>query len=245
MRDMDLHCWRVLHVEDFATRAFPETAGWPARAIIRRLQLFAGIPQRVFPRGMGVVVPPCLKILRRALRQVVPPGLFEGIARQEEGCRGALSILAGTAAGIEPARPRPCVGVGRITAALGDHPDPHAIVKDKPAFVPGSWIAAADEFGHDAHSSAVGTWWQIIQMLGAGPFRPQVAGFENVSGRPHDTPIWKLETAFRCHSCGTPRYRPPVLMIRLTKEQKIAPYVWVHPDDDDRAVMVPERLPNA
>jgi hypothetical protein len=155
MGHMDLHCWRVLHVEDFATVAFPETAGRPARAIIRRLQLFAGSPQRVFPRGMGVVVPPCLKILRRAFRQIVPPGLFEGIARQVEGCRGAVSIVAGTAAGIEPARPRPCVGVGRITGALGDHPDPHAIVKDEPAFIRGSWIAAANEFGHDAHSSAV------------------------------------------------------------------------------------------
>src|ERR1700738_681797 len=45
---------------------------------------------------------------------------------------------------------------------------------------------------------------------------------------------WNLETAFRCRSCGTPRYRPPVHMIRLSKERKIAPCVWVHPDDDDR-----------
>jgi hypothetical protein len=52
--------------------------------------------------------------------------------------------------------------------------------------------------------------------------------------RPRDTPIWKLESAFRCRPCGTPRYRAPVHMIRLTKEQKIAPYVWTHPDDDDR-----------
>src|SRR5207249_11445225 len=47
--------------------------------------------------------------------------------------------------------------------------------------------------------------------------------------RPRDAPIRKLETAFRCRSCGTPRYRPPVHMIRLTKEQSIAPYVWTHP----------------
>ena len=26
--------------------------------------------------------------------------------------------------------------------------------------------------------------------------------------------------------------RPPVHLIRLTKERKIAPYPWVHPDDD-------------
>jgi hypothetical protein len=30
------------------------------------------------------------------------------------------------------------------------------------------------------------------------------------------------------------RYSPPVHMIRLIKEREIAPYVWVHPDDDDR-----------
>jgi hypothetical protein len=52
--------------------------------------------------------------------------------------------------------------------------------------------------------------------------------------RPRDTPIWKLESAFRCRSCGTPRYRAPVHMIRLTKEQSIAPYVWTHPDNDER-----------
>src|SRR5438132_9549507 len=28
--------------------------------------------------------------------------------------------------------------------------------------------------------------------------------------RPRDTPIWKLESAFRCRSCGTKRYKPPV-----------------------------------
>jgi hypothetical protein len=31
--------------------------------------------------------------------------------------------------------------------------------------------------------------------------------------------------------CRTPRYSPPVHMIKLTKEREIAPYVWVHPDD--------------
>jgi hypothetical protein len=50
--------------------------------------------------------------------------------------------------------------------------------------------------------------------------------------RPRDTPIWKLEAALKCRSCKTPRYAPAVHLIRLTKEQKIAPYPWVHPDDD-------------
>jgi hypothetical protein len=44
--------------------------------------------------------------------------------------------------------------------------------------------------------------------------------------RPGDTPIWKLEAALKCRSCRTPRYSPPVHMIRLTEEREIAAYVW-------------------
>ena len=50
--------------------------------------------------------------------------------------------------------------------------------------------------------------------------------------RPRDTPIWKLESALKCRACRTPRYAPPVHMIRLTETQEIAPYLWVHPDDE-------------
>ena len=50
--------------------------------------------------------------------------------------------------------------------------------------------------------------------------------------RPRNTPIWKLEGSFRCRSCGTRRYKPPVHMIKLTEAQEITPYVWVHPDED-------------
>jgi hypothetical protein len=50
--------------------------------------------------------------------------------------------------------------------------------------------------------------------------------------RPRDTPIWKLEAALKCRSCATPRYAPPVHLIRLARERKIAPYAGVHPDDD-------------
>jgi hypothetical protein len=52
--------------------------------------------------------------------------------------------------------------------------------------------------------------------------------------RPRDTPIWKLEAAFKCRTCRTPRYSPPVRMIKLTREREIDPYPWVHPDADDR-----------
>jgi hypothetical protein len=50
--------------------------------------------------------------------------------------------------------------------------------------------------------------------------------------RPCDKPIWKLESSFRCRSCGTRRYRPPVRMIKLTEQREITPYKWVHPDEE-------------
>ena len=40
--------------------------------------------------------------------------------------------------------------------------------------------------------------------------------------RPRVTPIWKLEAALKCRSCWTPRYAPPVHMIRLTGVADIA-----------------------
>jgi len=50
--------------------------------------------------------------------------------------------------------------------------------------------------------------------------------------RPRDTPVWKLESSFRCRSCGTRRYKPPVHMVKLTERQEITPYKWVHPSDE-------------
>jgi hypothetical protein len=49
--------------------------------------------------------------------------------------------------------------------------------------------------------------------------------------RRRDTPIWKLEAALKCRSCKKGRYAPPVQVIRLT-QREIAPYVWVHPDEE-------------
>jgi hypothetical protein len=54
----------------------------------------------------------------------------------------------------------------------------------------------------------------------------------NAIRRPRDTPIWKLGAALKCRSCRKGRYAPPVHMIKLTREREIAPYAWVHPDDD-------------
>ena len=42
--------------------------------------------------------------------------------------------------------------------------------------------------------------------------------------RARDTPIWKLELSFRCRSCGTRGYKPPVRMIKLTEQREITPY---------------------
>jgi hypothetical protein len=50
--------------------------------------------------------------------------------------------------------------------------------------------------------------------------------------RPRNTPIWKLEAALKCRSCRPPRLSPPVHMIKLTMEREIAPYAWVHPNDE-------------
>jgi hypothetical protein len=50
--------------------------------------------------------------------------------------------------------------------------------------------------------------------------------------RPRSTPIWKLEASLKCRSCRKGRYAPPVHMIRLTETQEIAPYPWVHPDEE-------------
>src|SRR3954469_540262 len=54
----------------------------------------------------------------------------------------------------------------------------------------------------------------------------------NAIRRPRNTPIWKLEAALKCRSCRTPRYSPPVRIIKLTGQRELSPYVWVHPDEE-------------
>lgn len=51
--------------------------------------------------------------------------------------------------------------------------------------------------------------------------------------RPRDTEIWKLESAFRCRSCSTKRYSPPVHLIKLTKQREIELAPWYHPSEGD------------
>jgi hypothetical protein len=52
--------------------------------------------------------------------------------------------------------------------------------------------------------------------------------------RPRDTPVWKLEASLKCRACRYGRHAPPVHMIKLAGQRAITPYVWVHPDDEDR-----------
>jgi hypothetical protein len=42
------------------------------------------------------------------------------------------------------------------------------------------------------------------------------------------------DDALKCRSCKKGRYAPPAYMIKLTREREITPYVWVHPNEDDR-----------
>jgi hypothetical protein len=52
--------------------------------------------------------------------------------------------------------------------------------------------------------------------------------------RTRNTPLWKLEASLKCRSCRKGRYAPPVHMIKLTGQREITPYLWVHPDEEDR-----------
>src|SRR4051794_16127611 len=60
--------------------------------------------------------------------------------------------------------------------------------------------------------------------------RPELAARCDPSTAPH--PIWKLEAALKCRSWRTPRYSPPVRMIKLTEQRELSPYVWAHPDQE-------------
>src|ERR1700752_3515168 len=50
--------------------------------------------------------------------------------------------------------------------------------------------------------------------------------------RKRSTEIWTLESAFRCRSCSTPRYRPPVHLVKLTREPETG-RGWYHPSELD------------
>jgi hypothetical protein len=74
-----------------------------------------------------------------------------------------------------------------------------------------------------------GLCWLEVNVIAV---RPALAFRLPTVRRPHDTPIWKLEAALKCRSCKKGRSAPPVHIIKLTETREIAPYVWVHPDQD-------------
>jgi hypothetical protein len=72
------------------------------------------------------------------------------------------------------------------------------------------------------HRATLRRVYQAWDWYGAG--RSTARPWPTATARPgYDVP-----SAFECNN------EQPVHMIRLTKEQSIAPYVWTHPDDDER-----------
>src|SRR6267378_3043655 len=95
-----------------------------------------------------------------------------------------------------------------------------------------AWSIRMEEYGGPAQPSPT-----IAQCLNGGYGWLEVMCKRcetRASLPPRNTPIWKLEAALKCRSCRTPRYSPPVHMIKLTQEREITPYVWVHPDEERR-----------
>ena len=50
--------------------------------------------------------------------------------------------------------------------------------------------------------------------------------------RRRETPIWKLEASLKCRSCRRCHWAPPARLTRLTEQREVAPYNWVHPDEE-------------
>ncbi|WP_198135120.1 hypothetical protein [Rhodopseudomonas palustris] len=50
--------------------------------------------------------------------------------------------------------------------------------------------------------------------------------------RPSNSPVWALEAGLRRRFCATPRYRPPVRLIKLTAKREITPYPLDHLGDE-------------
>ena len=62
-----------------------------------------------------------------------------------------------------------------------------------------------------------------------GGFTPQIGFFAFLAG---SLAFAMFGAIASCRAARIRPYSPPVHMIKLTREREIAPYVWVHPDDD-------------
>jgi RNase P subunit RPR2 len=65
-----------------------------------------------------------------------------------------------------------------------------------------------------------------------GPAQSQWRLRSNVSARKTRASLPLDGIRRPCRSCRTPRYSPPVRMIKLTEQRELSPYVWVHPDEE-------------
>jgi hypothetical protein len=115
-----------------------------------RWKFLAGVPQRIFSRGLIALMTPRLEIGLGAFRQEHLPCTIEIGAGLLEGRGGARLMFAGMRARIEPAVPFPWVGIVRIADALGDRTGVHIPVIDVPAFLAGFRTSASGELGHAA-----------------------------------------------------------------------------------------------
>lgn len=117
--------------------------------------------------------------------------------------------------------------------------------------------AQADEAVRQADAAACQLWSDTMEGFG-GPAQPAPTIDQCLNGgygflevqckrcrnrvsipleyvrRRRDTPIWKLESAFRCRSCSSPRYSPPVQLVKLTRQREIALAPWYGPGEDER-----------
>jgi hypothetical protein len=49
-----------------------------------------------------------------------------------------------------------------------------------------------------------------------------------------ETPVWKLEASLYCRHCAPfVKYRPQVILIKLTKARETSRYPWRHPSEED------------
>ena len=70
--------------------------------------------------------------------------------------------------------------------------------------------------------------WSIRMEAYGGPAQPSPTIAQCLNGGLG----WLEVECNRCKTRVSSRYTPPVHMIRLTETQEIAPYPWVHPDEE-------------
>jgi hypothetical protein len=186
--------------------------------------------QRESPRWLVVIEHELHTALTPSVANPLQPSSASGIAAKLEGrCNRTMGTKS-----------REVIWGGRVGAAKisAEHTRKRAIeaAREADGADAFAWSLRMEGFGGPAQPSPT-----IAQCLNGGygwleieckRCKTRASIPLDAVRRSRDTPIWKLESAFRCRSCGTKRYKPPVHMIKLTQEREITPYRWVHPDDE-------------